>query len=189
MDKRHQGIAKMNVAVLREFEAGRNTSMSNEELYKLAERHLPEYFESEFDWLKKQAKKVAKELISKLADNPLVRSMDAAKMLPVLQQAEADDPYIQLIAVVNTEGKMVALVTAITDKAKYKAALGDDFSDREWFIQPMKNGKVAVSDLYTSRITGALCITVSAPVINDKGVTAGIIELDIKFEQLVKARA
>jgi len=188
VDKRHQGIAKINAAVLKEYEAGRNTSMSNDELYKLAERNLPEYFESDFDWLKKQAKKVAKELIGKLADHALVRSMDAAKMLPLLQQAEADDPYIQLIAVVNTEGKMVALATAVTDKAKYKAALGDDFSDREWFIQPMKNGKVAVSDLYTSRITGVLCITVSAPVTNDAGVTVGVIELDIKFEELVKAR-
>jgi hypothetical protein len=51
----------------------------------------------------------------------------------------------------------------------------------------MKNGKSFVSDFYTSKITGALCITVSAPIVNGKEEIAGVFGVDIRFEDLVRA--
>ena len=78
----------------------------------------------------------------------------------------------------------------ITQKVE-RAAYGSfgkkrDFSDRDWFIQPMKTGKVYVTDFYTSKITNALCITVSAPLSNDRDEIVGIFGIDMKFEELVK---
>ncbi len=87
-----------------------------------------------------------------------------------MEKLQRKDPYIQFAYVVNAEGKKITKnVTDIENKAKYEhSGLGDNFSDRSWFINPMKNGKGFVSDFYTSKITGALCITVSAPILSDK---------------------
>ncbi len=50
----------------------------------------------------------------------------------------------------------------------------------------MKDGKVHVTDFYTSRYTGALCITVSAPIRNEFEEIVGILGIDIRFEDLAK---
>ena len=84
--------------------------------------------------------------------------------------------------------KITRNITQVVDKAKYaKIDLHEDFSDREWFINPLKTGKVSVTTLYTSRITGALCVTVSGPIRDDTGEILGILGLDIRFEDLTKA--
>jgi hypothetical protein len=64
--------------------------------------------------------------------------------------------------------------------------LDEDLSNRPWFIEPIKSGKVFVSDFYTSRFTGALCMTVSVPVLNDQEEVQGVLGLDIRFEALAK---
>ncbi len=51
----------------------------------------------------------------------------------------------------------------------------------------MKNGKSFVSDFYTSKITGVLCITVSAPISDDSNNIVGVFGVDIRFEDLVRA--
>jgi len=76
------------------------------------------------------------------------------------------------------------------DKAKYESArVGEDLSDRPWFIEPMKNGRVHLTDFYTSRYTGALCITVSAPIRNEVEEIVGILGMDMRFEDLAKMEA
>jgi hypothetical protein len=64
--------------------------------------------------------------------------------------------------------------------------LDSDFSDRTWFIEPIKDGEIHVSEFYTSRITGALCITVSGPIRNDEDEIVGILGIDLRFEDLAK---
>jgi hypothetical protein len=51
----------------------------------------------------------------------------------------------------------------------------------------VETGRLQVSGVTTSRITGALIITVSAPVLNDKEDMVGVLGLDIRFEDMVKA--
>jgi hypothetical protein len=98
------------------------------------------------------------------------------------------NPYIQLIAVSDKEGSRVTRnITQLVDKAKYEYhRIGDDFSNREWFIGPLKTGKTYVAGLYTSAVTGVLCITVSAPLRDENEEIVGVLEFDLKFEELVK---
>jgi isopropylmalate/homocitrate/citramalate synthase len=189
IDKRHPGIAKINKWVMEQYEAGRTTSISNDELLEKAKKYLPEYFVSDLDRLKKKASEVARHIVEAFVERPEIRSMDPARQEPVMEKLQKEDPYIQFAYVVNAQGKKVTRnITDVADKAKYETAgLGDDFSDRSWFISPMKDGKSFVSDFYTSKITGALCITVSAPVANDSGDIAGVFGVDIRFEDLVRA--
>ncbi|MFZ3063710.1 MAG: PDC sensor domain-containing protein, partial [Nitrospirota bacterium] len=64
--------------------------------------------------------------------------------------------------------------------------ISEDFSNRDWFLQPIKTGKTYITDFYKSVMTGALCITVSAPVRNIEEEIVGIFGMDIKFEELLK---
>jgi len=75
----------------------------------------------------------------------------------------------------------------LEDRARYQDVdVNIDLSDRPWFTGPLKDGKVFVTDFYISRYTGALCITVSAPIRDDSEKIIGIMGVDIRFEELVK---
>lgn len=188
LDKRHPGIQKIYKRVMEEYEKGRNTSISKEELEKWARRYLPEYFESEFDLLKQRARALAAHLIEEVVENEAIRSMDPERQEPVLRTLLELNPFIQYAYVTDAEGRRITRnITHIVDKAKYeKAQVGEDLSDRPWFIEPMRTGKVHVTDFYTSRYTGALCITVSAPIRNDKDEIVGVLGVDIRFEDLAR---
>lgn len=188
LDKRHPGIVKMYKRVMREYDQGRNTSISNEELERWARRYLPEYFVSEFDMLKQRAHALAAHLVEEVVESEALKSMDASRQEPVLQTLLDLNPFIQYIYITDQQGRKITRnITHIVDKARYESAkVGEDLSDRPWFIGPMKDGRVHVTDFYTSRYTGALCITVSAPIRNDMDEIVGILGIDIRFEDLAK---
>jgi len=48
------------------------------------------------------------------------------------------------------------------DQKGYKAfPIGFDYSNREWFLQPMRTGKLHITNVHQSQVTGQLIITVS----------------------------
>lgn len=191
LDKRHPGVVKIHKRVMREYEQGRNTSISNEELERWARRYLPEYFVSEFDRLKQKAYALAAHLAEEVVESEAVKSMDPVRQEAVLQTLLDLNPFIQYIYITDSQGiKITRNITHIVDKAKYEGArVGEDLSDRPWFIEPMKDGRVHLTDFYTSRYTGALCITVSAPIRNELEEIVGILGIDMRFEDLAKMEA
>lgn len=188
VDKGHPGVSKIHKRIMEWYEAGRCTSISNEEMESLARKYLPELFTSEFDRLKDKAYQLAAHLAEDLAERDEIRSMDPAQMEPALQKVLDLNPFIQFMYVTNLEGRKVTRnITHIIDRAKYETMkLDEDLSNRNWFIEPIKSGKVFVSDFYTSRFTGALCITVSVPVRNESDEIQGVLGMDIRFEALAK---
>jgi len=189
VDKRHPGVAKIYKWVKEQYAQGRTTDISSEELERKARKYLPELFVSDFDLIKQRAYDMAASLIEKVVEHPDIRSMDPKRQERLLEQVEQENPFIQFLYVVNLEGKKITKnITRPEDRAKYETIGSDeDFSDREWFIEPLKTGKVHITDFYTSRITGALCITVSAPVRNEEEQIVGVLGMDLRFEELVKA--
>ena len=189
IDKRHPGLAKMNKWVMEQYEGGRTTSISAEELIEKAKKYLPEYFVSDLDKLKKKAQEISLHLVEEMVERQEMRTMDHTKQEAVIQKLLDENTFIQFAYVVNSEGsKITKNITQIQYKAQFEnSGLGDNFSDRPWFIGPMKDGKSFVSDFYTSKITGALCITVSAPISNENSEIAGVFGVDIRFEDLVRA--
>jgi citrate (Re)-synthase len=188
VDKNHPGVNKIYKRIMEWYEGGRCTTVSNEEMENLARKYLSEYFVSEFDQLKSKAHTLAAHLAEELAEQDEIRTMDPEKIEPVLQRALDNYPFIQFMYVTNLEGRKITKnITHIIDRAKYaEMKLDEDLSNRSWFIEPIKSGKVFVSDFYTSRFTGALCITVSVPVRSEADEIQGILGLDIRFEALAK---
>ena len=132
---------------------------------------------------------MAAHLIERYIEEDDIKSMAPERQEEVLKGLVAEYPYIQFAYVVNAEGvKVTRNITQAVDRAKYaKIDLHEDFSDRDWFTRPLSTGKISVTDLYSSRITGALCITVSGPIHDETGEIVAVLGLDIKFEDLTKA--
>ncbi len=188
IDKGHPGVIRILKRIMEMYEEGRSTSISSDEMENFARKYLPELFVSEFDQLKQKAYKLAAHLAEDLAEREEIRTMVPAIQEPALQAALDRYPFIQFMYVTNLEGRKITRnITHIEDRAKYETMkLDEDLSNRTWFIEPIKSGKVYVSDFYTSRFTGALCITVSVPVRNEEDEIQGILGLDIRFEALAK---
>lgn len=191
VQKTHPGVAKINKWIAKQYEDGRITCMSEEELEHQVRRYIPEMFVSEFELMKKRAFDMAAHLVEEYIENPDIKGMKPDRQEERLKGLVEDYPYIQFAYAVNGEGvKITRNITQIVDKAKYqRIGLNDDFSDRDWFIKPMADGRIHATDLYSSRITGALCVTVSGPIRDEMGDIVGVLGLDIRFEDLARAEA
>lgn len=189
IEKTHPGIARINKWIARQYDEGRVTCISEEEIEHQARLHISEIFVSEFALIKKRAYDMAAHLIERYIEDPAIKTMEPEKQEKILKNIVKDFPFIQFGYIVNGEGiKTTKNVTQAVDRAKYhKIGMHEDFSDRDWFLNPMKNGKISVTDIYSSRITGALCVTVSGPIRDDLGEIMGILGFDIRFEDLTKA--
>ena len=186
VSKKHPGVAHMCKVITKEYDAGRVTSFSHDEMERLARRCLPQYFESELDRLKARAAEMALLLVAGLAETEDLISMMPDRIGPVLQKMHDEHPYIQLSYIVDSDGHKIVHVAQKGDTEVYSGFTDTEFIDREWFRVPMSDGKVHVTGLYTSRITGMLCITVSDVIENEKGDILGVLGVDIRFEELVK---
>jgi len=189
VEKTHPGVAKINRWVTKQYEEGRTTSISDQEMEKVTRKYLAEIFVSEFDILKARAHEMAAHIIERVIEEPGMKSMDPAQMEPILQSMVDEYPYLQYVYVVDIRGKKVTrTICQPIDQAKFThVTIGEDYSDRPWFIEPLKDGKIHITDLYTSKHTGALCITLSGPIRNEVGEIRGILGLDIRFEDLTKS--
>ncbi|HPL63256.1 MAG TPA: histone-lysine N-methyltransferase [Syntrophales bacterium] len=188
VDKRHPGISRIHKWVMKEYEEGRITSISHGEMDKQVRKYLPELFMSDLEKIKFRAAQVAVAVVEKVVEDPGMKTMIPDRQEPVMQQIIDENPSIQFAYVADMNGrKTTRNITNIADRPKYEHfGVGTDYSDRDWFLTPLKTGKVHVTDFYISKMTGALCITVSAPIIDEKDEMAGIFGVDIRFEDLAK---
>jgi len=187
IDKRHAGVAKINDVIQDDYDKNmRTTSYSDEEMDKLVRRFLPEIAPSDFDRIKAQVEKHTMDLIQKTAEKKEIRSLDAKILEPFLAKFIEDYGFIQLIEVTDTKGRLLSFACMLRDRPKYHEFKKTDFSDSEWFAEPISTGKPYMTDFYTSKYTGEVCITVSTPITDDQDKVRGVLSFDIQFEEAAK---
>ena len=188
VDKRHPGVSKVHKWITEQYDSGRITSISAEELEKKVRKYLPELFMSELEKIKFSAEKAAVEAVNQIIEHPDMKSMNPDIQEPLMQKFVDENPSIQFAYVVDMNGrKTTKNITSIADRAKYENyGVGTDQSDREWFIKPLRSGKIHVTDFFISKMTGVLCFTVSSPIIDQNDEMIGIFGVDIQFEDWVK---
>ncbi|MEN6317336.1 MAG: histone-lysine N-methyltransferase [Syntrophaceae bacterium] len=188
IEKRHPGISKIHKWVMEQYDAGRVTGISHEEMDKMVRKYLPELFMSDLEKIKYMATHAAMNVVKQVIEHPVMKTMKPDLQEPIMQQFIEENPSIQFAYVVDMNGKKTTKnITNIADRAKFENyGVGTDQSDREWFIKPLQTGKMYVTNFYISKMTGALCITVSAPLVDDNDEMVGIFGVDIKFEDWVK---
>ncbi|MDR0622418.1 MAG: histone-lysine N-methyltransferase [Deltaproteobacteria bacterium] len=192
LDKRNPAVVKMNRAIQKEYENGRITNMSARELERLARHFLPQKFESQFDHLRYKARELVQDLILTFIQDPIIRSMVPSDQEKLMEKWVTTIPYIQFMYVTDKAGiKITRNVTSVKEKKRYSGQqdVGSNLSDRVWFVKPMEDGQIHVTDFYTSRFTQALCITVSGPIRNDQNEIVGVLGLDIRFDYLANIEA
>ncbi len=189
VDKHNPAISRLDEWVQKQYKKGRVTSISNEEMEHCVRNFMPHLFISEFDRIKKRAMEMAEDIIQHTTETEELRSMDPNRIAPLLEKIVFEHKFIQFAYVTNLDAKIITpFITQPNLKAKYKAAkIPEDFLDRSWFIKPLEDGKIHVSDFYISYVTGVLCLTVSSPIFDMKEKIAGVVGFDIQFEDLVRA--
>lgn len=188
LDKQSIGAQKINEWIALEYKNNRITSISDPEMVELTKKYLPELFVSELEVLKAKAKDLAYDLISNLVKEADIISMRPEKQEPFLEKIADDFPFVRLLYITDNKGKKITRnITQKKDIELYKEKLQEfgDFSDRPWFKIVMSQKEIYFSDLYTSKVTGLLCITVSAPIFDEKKDILGILGIDIKFDDLI----
>ncbi|MDD6180940.1 MAG: cache domain-containing protein [Desulfovibrionaceae bacterium] len=188
ISKKHPSVGQIYDRIMAIYEeTGRTTSFSHDEMSALVQRYMPELFVTDFDRMKNLAGELAAYLIVTLVKDPRVLA-GGSTACPCLDQFVRDYPFIQYIYLTDTEGKLAC--SAITDPAyreRYEALpLGYDFSQREWFREPMHSGDLHIMDVYQSQFTGKLIITVSCAVTDGQDNIVGVIGADIQLEQLLQ---
>ena len=191
VSKNHPAVSSVYNKIMKTYEQGRNTSYSNKEMMTLVRRYLPELFPSEFDRIKKMAGELSASLIIRLAQECCIvpNGEDGQELqYPCMKDFVAEYPFIQYLYLTDLQGKLIhSVITDPAYKERYdKLPLGFDFSSREWFMKPIKTGKLHITDVYQSQFTHQLILTVSTPVVGKNDEIIGVIGADIQIEQLRK---
>lgn len=188
VDKRNQGLVYINDWVKEQYMHGRITSISDQEMLLRARMYLPEYFKSDYDMLREHAFSISEKMIEMLAESKELQSMDHAIIEPVLEMELHRHKFMRFIYVVDTNGHRITKnVCQPQDEEKYgRIHPEEDYRERDWFKGAIDSGQVYITKFYESKITGILCVTVSAPIFDNDGNLQGIIGADIAFEELVR---
>ncbi|WP_462323681.1 triose-phosphate isomerase [Desulfoplanes sp.] len=189
IDKRHPAVGKIYKRIMESYARGRTTRFSYDEMHAIVARFMPELFSSIFDQLKSLAQDISTKIITKLAEDPAITSLDRGRAAKGMTGFLDEYPFIQYIYLIDTKGFPITWqVSHPEDKEMYRSKLGPDhdFSSRDWFMGPMSSGKFCVTDFYRSYLSGKLCLTVSTPVCDSEDDIQGILGADIRFEELVK---
>ncbi|MFI3271728.1 MAG: cache domain-containing protein [Pseudomonadota bacterium] len=187
VSKRHPAVGDIYNKIMQAYEGGRNTSFSNKEMEAIVRRFMPDLFRSQFDQIKKLAADLSAGLIIKLAKECQIMGVGKEKY-PCMREFVQAYPFIQFLYLTDTQGKLLsAAITDSTHTDKYKELpVGYDFSNRQWFKEPMKNGELHITNVYQSHFTDQLILTVSTAVTDDDDNITGIIGADIQMELLLK---
>ncbi len=189
LGKRHPGVRHINAWVLEQYEQGRTTSISTEELIAQARHYLPHLFVSDFERIKRAAIAKARALAEEISASAAVQALDGAPMERFLREAVRREGSIQLIAITNTEGRRISQVhTRRGEKALFRNLLTKDFRKHEWFVNVVETGHPYYSDLFFSKYTARLIMTAALPIYATEGSRAlhAVMDIDFIFDELAK---
>jgi isopropylmalate/homocitrate/citramalate synthase len=142
VDKQHPAVARIYERIMEQYDNGRVTAMSDKEMIALVKRYMPELFISDWDRMKLIAREMAFTIVESFVSTKNMKSGRPKTMEKAMQEFIHKYPFIQYCYVVDMNGtKMTENITDITHRAKYSEFKpNEDFSDRQWFIEPVKDG-------------------------------------------------
>ena len=187
VSKKHPAVGQIHTRIMAAYEEGRNTSFSNKEIRNLVRRFMPELFDSEFDQMKRIAGELASNLVERLARD-CQSTADSEALTAQLQHFVHDYSFIQYAYVTDVKGHSTAIaISDPGDQKGYKAfPIGFDYSNREWFLQPMRTGKLHITNVHQSQVTGQLIITVSTVITDANDEIIGVLGADIQLEEIIR---
>jgi len=187
ISKSHPAVGKIYDVIMKSYNEGRNTSYSNKEMLDLVRQFLSELFESELQHIRQLAGKLAAHLVDRLASQCSTKKNHELTQ-KLMQSFVKTYPFIQYLTLTDTAGKLVQAVITNSDyQVKYGnlPTQGYDYSDRNWFQNPLKDGALHITDLYQSQYTTKLIITVSKAITDSDDNITGVVAADIQLEEIL----
>jgi len=187
VSKRHGGVKHVYRWVMEQYEKGRTTSISPDEMMALARRFLPGLFVSDFDTVQQEAAGKASILADLISGNEVISSNDIERIEKFLSDVVNREASIQLLAVTNLEGKRITQAhTQRGEKGLFRNLMNKDFRKHEWFSHVLNTRTAYDSDLFFSKYTGRLIMTSARPIVNKEGSMIAVMDIDFRFDELVK---
>lgn len=189
ISKKHPAITAIYKLVQEEYNKGRTTSMSDEELSNLTRLHIPELFKTKYNEIEEIALKTAISLVEEYSSKEELQNMQEYEIVKTLNYLIEHNKSIQMAYVTDTNGIQVTdnISQPWIVKSKDISKKGDNRKNRDWFSNVIKNGKTHVTDYYISLTTEKLCFTASSPIINLNDEFVGVLAIDFNFSNLTGA--
>ncbi len=122
--------------------------------------------------------------ISQMAQRSEIVSMDRRLHQQTLQQLTEENHYIELIYATDPSGRMFSFSLGKQGgEIPEILAIGNDFSNRPWFVNAAGNRRPFISEVYKSLFSGEDCFSVSISVFGDNGTLAGVLAMDINAKE------
>ena len=189
IDKKHEGLSKINDWIQEQYSQGRVTSISDKEMLFMARVYLPEYFKSDFDLLRQNAIDISEKIVERIVEDDQTKEMNIPAIEELLEKVINKFEFIQFAYVTDANGIRVTknvVSEDFTEEAKATLHAGEDLSERKWFKKARDTKSMYATSIYTSRYTDLMCMTVSSPIYNNEDEFVGVLGIDFQFEELVR---
>ena len=132
--------------------------------------------------LKREANRWAGEIHRRFGSWEAIESL--------LDELLSDNRYLELAYVIDSSGSQLAIAineaVAGTGEIPGPIRTGEGLTERPWFRGVMREGRMVITPVYESLLSGESCFTVAAPVRSGEGKTMGVLGLDVNVDSWTK---
>ncbi|NDV20916.1 HAMP domain-containing protein [Pseudodesulfovibrio sp. JC047] len=124
------------------------------------------------------------EEVVRLAEIPDLISDDPLRQYAVLDSAVRSNPRLEVAWITDRtglQGTPCAMAHA-GNEASARGGVGTDWSQCDWFREPMRTGEPYISNMCHSQTIDDYCLTVSTPMRSDRGEITGILAVDVRYD-------
>ncbi len=122
-----------------------------------------------------------RQLLTAVAEVPVVRATDATACSTFLQQVHGKYPYYTNLGVADVDGWLICSAVPLTDRV--------NIADRSYFRRTIQRQDMALGDYQLGRVTGRATINVGYPLRDNRGKMAGVVFAGIDLTWLSRIAA
>src|SRR5262249_50173255 len=122
-----------------------------------------------------------RQLLTAVAEVPVVRAGDAAACSAFLQQVYGKYPYYTNLAVADIHGWVICSAVPLKDRV--------NIADRSYFWRTVERQDLALGDYQVGRVTGRASINIGYPLRDRRGEKAGVVISGIDLTWLSRIAA
>ena len=117
-------------------------------------------------------------LLKIMAASQEIRSMDPARLTPLLERVAGQFPEYQVVTVADRTGRQIARSDGtVADGTIY-------YDDRDYFQQAKRTGTTAISDVITSKSAAMLGVVIAEPIRGATGEMVGLLIFNLGLDNL-----
>nr|WP_321513312.1 methyl-accepting chemotaxis protein [uncultured Pseudodesulfovibrio sp.] len=122
------------------------------------------------------------EEVAELSRDPLLSSSDRSRQQEILNRVVHGNSGLEIAWITDSAGIQVTECAQAhgVSAGTVTGCVGTDWSDFDWFQEPMRTGETYISNIYHSRAVDDYCLTVSTPVRNPGGDIVGVLAVDVR---------